>query len=137
EPRVTRGLAIGDYDNDGRLDVLDNSQNMPAALYHNTGALGHFITIRLEGVRSNRDAAGALVFATVSGRRSVSEVRDGSSYASSSDRRIHFGLGSAKTVEKLEIRWPSGARQTFTNVAADRFYYVREGAGILPDPLVK
>lgn len=138
EERVTRGLAVGDFDNDGRVDVLDNSHNLPARLYRNVGKeSGHFVTFRLEGVQSNRDATGALVWVTVAGRRRVAEVRNGSSYASTSDRRLHFGLGAAARIDKVEVRWPSGRHQTFAGLAADTFYYLREGAVPLPDPEVK
>lgn len=137
EPRVTRGLATGDYDNDGRVDVLDNSQNMPAALYHNQARGGHFVILRLEGTRSNRDGAGAKVILEASGQRVLAEVRDGSSYASTSDRRVHFGLGDARSVERLTIHWPSGIVQTFRHIPGDRFYLLREGAGIAPDPRIR
>jgi hypothetical protein len=139
EPRVTRGLAVGDFDNDGKMDVLDNAHNQPARLYRNVLTdSGHFLNLRLEGVRSNRDAAGAQVWVTTpGGRRQLAEVRCGSSYASTSDRRLHFGLGKADHAAKIEVRWPSGARQTFLNVAADRFYHLREGAIPVPDPKVK
>ena len=136
EERVTRGLAAGDFDNDGRVDLLDNSHNLPAALYRNTSDGGHFASFRLEGVRSNRDAVGAHVVLSSGGRRRLAEVRDGSSYASTSDRRLHFGLGDARELEKLEVRWPSGQRQTFSKLAADRHYYLREGANPIPDPRV-
>ncbi len=137
EPRVTRGLAAGDFDNDGGIDILDNSQNMPAALYRNVGRAGRFVTLRLEGTKSNRDAAGALVWVTANGTRSLRTVRDGSSYASTSDRRLHFGLGEAQNAEAVEVRWPSGLRQRFTSLAGDRFYLLKEGSLPVPDPLVK
>jgi hypothetical protein len=137
EERVTRGLAIGDFDNDGRMDVLDNSHNMPARLYRNVAKAGNFITLRLEGVRSNRDAVGALVWVTAGGHRHLAEVRDGSSYASTSDRRLHYGLGRAAKVDKVEVRWPDGRLQTGSNLAPNRFYYWREGAAPVPDPQVR
>jgi enediyne biosynthesis protein E4 len=137
EERVTRGLAVGDFDNDGRVDILDSAHNQPARLYRNIGKAGRFVTLRLEGVKSNRDAAGALVWVTAaSGQRKVAEVRLGSSYASTSDKRLHFGLGNADRVEKITVRWPSGAKQTFTGLAADTFYYLREGASPVRDPQV-
>jgi hypothetical protein len=137
EERVTRGLAIGDFDNDGRVDVLDNAHNMPARLYRNVKQGGGFFTLRLEGVKSNRDAAGALVWLTAGGRRRVIEIRNASSYASTSDRRAHWGLGKATQVEKLEVRWPSGLRQTFTNLPGNQFYYLKEGQSPIPDPQIK
>ncbi len=134
EERVTRGLAVGDFDNDGRLDILDNAHNMPARLYHNVTPARHFLTLRLEGVHSNHDAAGALVWATTGARRQLAEARDSSSYASSSDRRLHFGLGSATRLDRLEVWWPGGPRQTFRNLPADRFYSLREGGAPVADP---
>ncbi|MGC8667797.1 MAG: CRTAC1 family protein [Chthonomonadales bacterium] len=131
------GCAVADYDNDGRVDVLDNSQNMPAALYHNEARAGHFITLRLEGTRTNRDGIGAKVIIEVAGKQVLAEVRDGSSYASTSDRRIHFGLASKRYVERLTVRWPSGSIQTFHRVPADHFYVVREDSGIAPDPRIR
>ena len=76
------------------MDVLDNSHNLPAALYHNIRKSGNFVTLRLEGVKSNRDAVGALVWVTAGGRRLFAECRLASSYASSSDKRLYFGLGT-------------------------------------------
>lgn len=137
EERVTRGLAVGDYDNDGRLDILDNSHNMPARLYRNVKRGGRFVTLRLEGVTSNRDAVGAKVWVMAGGRRRMAEVRAGSSYASTSDRRLHFGLGRATHIEKIEIHWPRGLRQTFTNLPANHFYLLREGAYPILDPHIK
>ncbi|HZO89450.1 MAG TPA: CRTAC1 family protein [Chthonomonadaceae bacterium] len=137
EERITRGLAVGDFDNDGRVDILDNSHEMPARLYRNVTKGGNFATFRLEGVQSNRDAAGALVWVTAGGRRRLAEVRDGSSYGSTSDRRLHYGLGNAARIDKVEVRWPSGRRQTFANLAPNKFYYLREGGSLQPDPQVK
>ncbi len=137
EPRVTRGLAVGDFDNDGKIDVLDNSHNLPARLYHNVGKAGNFVTLRLEGTKTNRDAVGTQVWATVQGKRQLIEVRNGSSYASTSDRRLHFGLGTSEKVEKIEVRWLSGEKQVFMDVKANGFYYLKEGGSLAPDPRVK
>src|SRR5258708_27589659 len=110
---------------------------MPAAFNLIVGKTGNFITLRLEGVKSNRDAAGALIWLRGGGRGTLAEVRGGSSYASTSDRRLHFGLGTATKADKVEIRWPSGARQTFGGLEGDRFYLVKEGALPIRDPKVK
>jgi len=137
EERVTRGLAVGDYDNDGQMDILDNAHNMPTRLYHNVKPVGNFITIRLEGTKSTRDGAGSLVWATSGGTRQLIEIRNTSSYASSSDIRAHFGLGKQTEAEKVEVHWLSGTKQEFTHVKAGQFYYLKEGGTLVPDPLVK
>jgi tetratricopeptide (TPR) repeat protein len=127
-PRIGRGLAAADLDNDGRLDLLLVAQNSPLAFFHNqTRHGGHFLTLRLEGTASNRDAVGARVTVTAGGRRRTTWRIGGGSYASASDPRIHFGLGAAQVVDDLEIRWPSGRVQHFNKLAADRAYRVREG----------
>ncbi len=108
-PRIGRGLAAADLDNDGRLDLLLVAQNSPLAFFHNqTRPAGHFLTLRLEGTTSNRDAVGAKVTVTAGGRRQTAWRIGGGSYASASDPRLHFGLGAAGEVDDLEIRWPSG-----------------------------
>src|SRR5205807_1018275 len=91
---------------------------------------GHWITLRLVGTRSNRDGIGAKVTATAGGRRQVMTVHSGGSYLSNNDMRAHFGLGAAATVDEITIRWPSGQVDTLSGLAADRFYVVREGAGV-------
>lgn len=129
---VGRGLAVGDFDNDGRLDVLVNNQNGKAELFHNRVATGnHWVSFKTIGVKSNRDGYHAKVTVTAGGRRQYSEVRSGSSYASHSDSRVYFGLGSAAVVQQVEIRWPSRTRDLLKDVRADRLYVVKEGAGIV------
>ncbi len=127
-PRIGRGLAAADLDNDGRVDLLLVSQNTPLAFFHNqTQDAGHFLTLRLEGTTSNRDAVGARVTVTAGGRRQTAWRTGGGSYASASDPRLHFGLGSAPVADDVEIRWPSGRVQRLGKLAADRAYHVREG----------
>jgi len=141
-PRVTRGLAVGDCDNDGDVDAVMVSQTGPLQLFRNDGGnANRWITLRLEGGgpgQSNRDAIGAKVSVrTAGGKRQTQEVRSGSSYCSRSDTRLTFGLGSAPRVESLEVRWPSGRRQIVNDpLAANRFYHVREGGSPAPDPRV-
>ena len=130
-PAVGRGLAVGDYDDDGDLDLFVVNNNAPAELLRNGGVRGrHWLGVSLRGHRSNRFGVGARVDVVTRGgdgeRRQSEEVRAGSSYLSQNDLRLHFGLGPAGVVERLEIRWPSGSRQTLTGIAADRVLRVEE-----------
>jgi tetratricopeptide (TPR) repeat protein len=127
--RVGRGLAVGDLDNDGRVDALILSQNEPLAYLHNaTVAPGRFLVLQLEGTKSNRDAVGARVTIEAGGRRQVSQRMGGGSYQSASDPRLHFGLGAADRVDAIEIRWPSGKTDRWTGLAADSAYLLKEGS---------
>jgi hypothetical protein len=130
ELHSSRGAAFGDYDNDGDLDVLVSVIDERPILLRNDSIGGRWITFRLEGTAGNRSAIGARVTIQASSRRQVAEVRSGGSYISHNDTRVHFGLGAASTVDRVTIRWPNGAVVTHGPVAADRFYAVREGAGI-------
>jgi hypothetical protein len=126
-PRIGRGLASADLDNDGRLDLLLVAQNSPLAYFHNhTSDAGHFLTLRLEGRASNRDAVGAKVTITAGGRRQTAWRFGGGSYASAGDPRLHFGLGPARMIDAIEVRWPSGRVSRFLNLPADRGYLLRE-----------
>jgi hypothetical protein len=130
-PVVSRGLAVGDYDNDGRLDVLVNNQNSPAQLFHNEVQNGnHWIRFKTVGVKSNRDGIGAKFLLTAGGIRQTAFVHGGSSYLSASDMRVYFGLGPAKAVDQVQIRWPSGKQDLLRHVPADATYIVTEGRGI-------
>jgi hypothetical protein len=132
EPHASRGVAFGDFDNDGDLDILIVNQNEPPSLLRNdlTGE-SHWLKVKLVGVQSNRSAIGGRVTVRYSGRQQVREVVGQSSFLSVSDRRLHIGLGSAKTCD-IEIRWPNGARETLTNIAADQLIVIREGQGRVP-----
>jgi enediyne biosynthesis protein E4 len=132
--RVGRGLAAGDVDNDGRVDSLILAQNDPVAYFHNQSKdVGHYLTLRLEGTKSNRDGVGARVTISAGGKRQVSQRQGGGSYQSASDPRLHFGLGESDRVQSVEVRWPSGQIDRFGDVAADRGYLAREGeAKLLP-----
>jgi enediyne biosynthesis protein E4 len=128
--RVSRGVAIGDLFNDGRTEiVIENLQGSPTILQPQGGPPNHWITLDLTGVKSNRLALNARVTATAGDLVQTSEVRSGGSYLSQSDLRIHFGLGTKDHVEKLEILWPSGNKESLAGLAADHFYTVREGEG--------
>ena len=124
-----RGLAIGDLDNDGRLDAVVLNQNEPLVYLHNrTEQPGHFIRFSLEGTHSNRDAVGARVTIVVGSRRRTAERIGGGSYQSASDPRLHFGLGAIRQVDSVEVRWPSGKVDHHERLSAGREYRLREGA---------
>jgi hypothetical protein len=135
-PQVSRGMAIGDLFNDGRLEaVVENLVGQPMILRPEGGEPNHWISFQLEGVKSNRLALNARVRVTAGGQFQLGEVVSGGSYLSQHDLRIHFGLGSQARVDKAEVLWPNGKVETLTNLAADRFYSVREGAGIVTSKL--
>ncbi len=128
EPRMGRGLVVGDLDNDGRQDVLILSHNQPLAYFHNRSEGGRSLTLRLEGRGSNRDAIGARVTVVIAVRRLVAWRTGGGSFQSASDPRLHFGLGDADRIQTVEILWPSGRVDRFHDLRVDAGYLVREGA---------
>ena len=129
-----RGAAFGDLFNDGRIDVVINNMDSPPTVLRNVGVNdNHWITLRLVGgPRSPRDATGAKVFLTAGGVRQRADLVSGGSYGSSSDVRVHFGLGLSTKVEKLEIYWPSGAKEEVLVGGIDRILTVAEGEADLP-----
>ena len=131
-PQTSRGAAFGDLDNDGRIDVVvENIDGTPMVLRNLSRNGNHWITLELVGTKSNRLALGAKVTIVAGGASQIEEVRSGGSYLSQNDLRVHFGLKDAKTVDRIEIRWPSGGIETLRSLAADRFYVVREGSGLV------
>jgi hypothetical protein len=125
--RVGRGLAVADFDNDGNLDVVITSVGQRPALLKNTGVgAGNWIMIRAKGRKSNSYGLGATVTIETSEGRQVREINNAASYLSSNDIRLHVGLGAAKIIQRLEIRWPSGTRQVLTNVAVNQILVVEE-----------
>jgi enediyne biosynthesis protein E4 len=126
---LARGLAAGDLDNDGRIDAIVQCQNEPLVYLRNqTSGGGHWLILRLEGVRSNRDGVGARVVLEAEGQRQSQQRFGGGSYQSARDPRLHFGLGDAARVEHLEVRWPSGQVDRYDDLRADRGYLLREGS---------
>jgi hypothetical protein len=124
-----RGCAFGDYDNDGCVDVVINPINGMPQLLHCTSKSGnHWITMKLVGMKSNRSAIGARVKCITSDHVQIDEVRSGGSFYSQNDLRIHFGVGKATRVDRLEVRWPSGLLDTFDGVAVDRILKIVEGS---------
>jgi hypothetical protein len=127
----SRGVAFGDFDNDGDVDILIMNINEPPSLLRNDASGGaHWLKVKLVGTKSNRSAIGATVIATYGSRRQAQAVTAQSSYLSVNDRRLHFGLGAAQSAD-LEIRWPSGLREPVKGVAANRLVTVHEGAGVV------
>ncbi len=125
---VGRGVAFADLDNDGFVDVVvANNGDSPLVLHNSGGNGNHFLNFKLKGLKSNRDAIGARIRVTSGAISQVREIAGGGSYLSQSDLRANFGLGKAERADIIEINWPSGQRQVFRNVAADKFYLVEEG----------
>jgi hypothetical protein len=132
-PLVARGAIYGDFDHDGDLDILLTANNGPAHLYRNDGGnRNNWISIRTVGTKSNRDGIGASVAISSASGKQWNVVRSGSSYASQSDLALVFGLGRDPVVSSIEVAWPSGTKQKFINVAANRFVTIDETRGILP-----
>ena len=132
EPASSRGLAVADLWNDGRVSaVINNSGARPMLLVNQAANSNHWIGIATVGTQSNRDGIGASVHVTAGGRELVQEVRSGSSYVSSSDLRLHFGLGAATKIERVEIDWPSGRKETFPIPLLDHIVTLTEGTGKL------
>jgi hypothetical protein len=135
----SRGLAIGDLWNDGRLSAVISNMNAPPSLLvndmHNSN---HWIAFRLVGAsyaaplqqfRTNRDAIGARITMKAGTRLFIDEVRSGSSYDSNNDMRAHFGLGSATKLDSIQVRWPSGLTEKFDNLLVDKIHTLKEGSG--------
>ena len=126
-PRVGRGLAVADFDNDGRVDVAITSVGRKAVLLRNVAPnAGNWLQVRAEGVKSNRFGLGATVRVQTPGRLQVREINNAASYLSSNDMRMHVGLGDAAAVQQLDIQWPSGLRQKLTGVKANQILTVKE-----------
>jgi len=130
-PHASRGCAFGDFDNDGDVDIVIMNMNEPPSLLRNDNSgRNRWLKVQVETTVSNRSGIGTRVTARYGGRVQAQEVLAQSSFLSVSDRRLHFGLG-AETSAALEVRWPSGAAQTFPSVPANHLVVIREGAGIV------
>jgi hypothetical protein len=126
-----RGTAFGDINNDGNLDVVVFNANGPPSLFLNeTANKNHRVLFRLAGTKSNRAAIGARVTVITKSMTQISEVRGGGSYNSTNDPRLHFGLGGDGVMSEIQVRWPSGLMQRFTDVTGDAIYEIKEGEGI-------
>ncbi len=126
--QVGRGVAFGDFDDDGDPDLLVmNNDDVPNLLRNETKTGNHWTLLRLVGRRSNRDGAGARVKVSSAGRIQVDELRIGGSYLSMHDLRLHFGLGTGERIDQLDVRWPSGLSESFRDLPADRLLLLVEG----------
>jgi hypothetical protein len=130
-PRVARGAAYADIDNDGDLDLLITTNGGPAVLLRNDGGANHSLRVKLQGTKSNRDGIGAVVRVRSGKDQQWQMLRSGSSYLSQSELVLTFGLGPAAQVSEVEVQWPSGQKDQLPNVAADQTITVEEGRGVI------
>jgi len=138
EPRVSRGLAVGDLFNDGNMDLIVEDLVGKPMVLRNHGIPGrHWAGFELAGQKSNRMAIGTRLKLVAGGMTQTEEIHSGGSYLSQSDTRVHFGLGRATSIDSLEIRWPSGKVETFKDLSADKVYSILEGKGIVPAEAIR
>jgi enediyne biosynthesis protein E4 len=130
-PRIARGAAYGEVNNDGAPDIVITTNHGPAQLFLNEGATNHALRIKLEGTKSNRDGIGSVVWVQSNTTSQKQMLRSGSSYLSSSELLLTFGLGSSSKADVIEVHWPSGAVTRLTNVKAGQTITIREGSGII------
>ena len=138
EKHVSRGLAVGNLFNDGNMDAVIGDLDGSPMILRNHGVPGrHWVSFELAGTKSNRLALNARIKLVAGGITQTDEIHSGGSYLSQNDLRVHFGLGAAKKIDSVEIRWPSGKVESLTNLDADHFYSVLEGQGVVPDEKVR
>jgi len=126
-----RGVAFGDINNDGNVDMVIFNVGAPPTLFLNeTKNSNHRVLFKLIGTKSNRGAVGARITVTSASRSQIEEVKAGSSYLSTNDPRLHFGLAGDSVMDKVEIRWPNGGVETLRNIPADAIYTIVEGQGV-------
>ena len=129
-PKAGRGAAFGDFDNDGAIDVaIANVNDVPDLFRLKVEGANHWVTFRLVGVESNRNAIGARVHIVAGDTQQWDEVRGGGSYMSQNDFRVHFGLGAADRVDRVDVRWPNGREERWEHLPTDRFHMLKEGSG--------
>ena len=135
--RPARGLAVGDVDGDSRPDIVIVNMNATPSLLKNQGPRKNFLSVALAGTKSNRSAVGARVTVQTAGRRQIDEVMSGGSFYSQNDMALYFGLGEAAVVERLQIRWPSGAVQEWKGIRVNQRLFITEGSMKLGQPPVR
>ena len=130
--KSSRGLAIGDFDNDGDEDMFISNMNEAPSLLRNdaNGSANRFLNLRLIGTSSNSSGIGARVTLFSGARKMVQEVRSGSSFLSQNDLRLHFGLAAERIVERIEIDWPGGEKEIISNIESNQFVVVTQSKGI-------
>ncbi len=126
---ASRGMAVGDLDNDGSVEVVINNLDSPPSLLKNFGTKKNWLLIRLVGVQCNRDAVGARVYVYLRDRRISGEVQSGASFLSQNDMRTHIGLGNEGTYQKIEVQWPGGNRESFPGGKANQILVLKQGTG--------
>jgi hypothetical protein len=127
EQRVSRGLAMGDIDNDGRIDVVINDlDGSPQLLHNELASRGNWLLVKLRGAAPNTDAIGAVITVTAGTIRQRAVVSSGTSYISQNDMRQHFGLGSAEVVDSIEVRWPDGATTKQERVKGNQIVTIQQ-----------
>lgn len=136
QPVAGRGAAAGDLDNDGRVDLVIVHRNSPAVLLRNVSESGHWLAIRLRGASSGKTPVGATLTCRAGNRTAVRRLTSGTGYLSSGDPRIWFGLGSAESIDRLEVRWPSGLVQTWHDIPTNQNLEVHEGQNQSLRPMV-
>ncbi len=129
-PKASRGAAFADFDNDGDVNVVVNNVNDVPDLFRLDRSSGaHWVSLTLIGTQSNRSAIGALVRIMTTNGEQRQEVRGGGSYYSHNDLRLHFGIGEARTIDRVVVRWPNGLEESWSALAADRLHTLKEGTG--------
>ncbi len=126
---ASRGMAVGDLDNDGSLEVVINNLDSPPSLLKNFGTKKNWLLIKLIGVQCNRDAIGARVYVYVGDRRISGEVQSGASFLSQNDMRVHIGLGNDASYQRIEVQWPGGQKETFPSGNANQILVLKQGTG--------
>jgi hypothetical protein len=138
EKRVSRGVAVGDLFNDGRMDIVVEDLDGKPMVLRNHGIAGNqWVSFELAGTRTNRLAIGARLKIVAGGMTQTAQIHSGGSYLSQHDLRIHFGLGTATKIDSVEVHWPSGAVDVLKNLAPDQFYSVLEGKGVVPPEAIR
>jgi hypothetical protein len=131
-PQVSRGLAVGDLFHRGVMDlVIENLVGGPMILEAKPNPSNHWVSFALEGSPKNRLALNARIRVTTGNLQQLQEIRSGGSYLSQSDLHLHFGLGKARTIDKVEVMWPNGGTQTFANIQLDRFYSLKQNGKLV------